>query len=82
MKKINEQQKKELSGGIGPMMLWVGIMGAVMVAQTVTSIISSVCDHYDQNGGNNKTGSSAYKKNSMYMRVSPFPARSAMSIWM
>ena len=82
MKKMSQTTKKEVYGGIGPMMLWVAIMGSVMVAQTVVSTVTDICDRFNQNGSDNKSNASAYKKNSMYMRVSPFPARSAMSIWM
>jgi hypothetical protein len=82
MQKINEQQKKNIYGGIGPMMLWVGIMGGVMIAQTIISTITSVCDNFQSHDANNKSNASTSKRNSMYMRVSPFPARSAVSMWM
>lgn len=82
MKKINEQKKKEIYGGIGPMMLWVGIMGGVMIAQTIVSTITSITDNFQQHNDVNKANNTSYKKNSMYMRVSPFPARSAVSMWM
>lgn len=82
MKKINENQKREIYGGVGPMMLWVGIMGGVMIAQTVASTITSICDNFQQHDSTNKSGVSTSKKNSMYMRVSPFPARSAVTMWM
>jgi hypothetical protein len=82
MKKITNEVKKEIYGGIGPMMLWVAIMGGVMIAQTVISTITSITDSYHSNGNENKQYSSTSKKSSMYMRVSPFPMRSAVNMWL
>jgi hypothetical protein len=81
MKKLDKKQKQEICGGIGPMMLWVAIMGTVMVTQTIVSTITSITDNFSQHNDDNKYGSYAHKKNSMYMRVSPFPARSAMTMF-
>jgi hypothetical protein len=82
MKKMSVAVKKQTNGGIGPMMLWVLIMGVIMAVDTITNIaVTAKESSNSQNGGSSSTksySSSASKRNNGYIRMSPFPARTAV----
>lgn len=66
------------------MMLWVIITGAVMAISTLSSLAASAGDS-NSGGSNNNSNTAANSKyvssskSHGYLRISPFPARSA---WM
>jgi hypothetical protein len=84
MTKLNEQTKKEIHGGIGPMMLWVIIMGVIMAVQTAVDVGTTLCasgNSGSSSNNNNKSNSYTSKHGMGYMRLSPFPARSSMMLY-
>ncbi|MDR0752780.1 MAG: hypothetical protein LBF02_01625 [Mycoplasmataceae bacterium] len=40
MVKLTQEQKKEINGGIGPMLLWTAITGTCLAASTLFNIVS------------------------------------------
>jgi hypothetical protein len=84
MKKMTEQDKKQTNGGIAPMLLWVIISGICMginaITNTATTIASSTHSHESNQPHKKKSQYYASKHNSGYIRMSPFPSRSAVSM--
>ncbi|MDR3330374.1 MAG: hypothetical protein LBS76_03795 [Mycoplasmataceae bacterium] len=81
MKKMSQTAKKQTNGGIGPMMLWVLIMGVIMAIDTVSNIATSASEAGNSQNGSSSTKRSSYsasKRSNGYVRVSPFPARTAV----
>lgn len=78
MEKINLQQKQNINGGFGPMMLWVLVTGACMAASTIASIVASSNTSSTNNSQTtNSTSSSSVGHSNGVLRVSPFPTKSA-----
>jgi hypothetical protein len=82
MHKMSQQQKIDTYGGVGPMMIWVIMIGAVMAVQTITSTALSVIDAVKApNDTSQAKSSSTRSSSSSYLRLSPMPARSAIGMW-
>lgn len=77
MKKLSKNKKIEMSGG-GVMAAWVAIMGITMLASTIGSTITDIVSA--KNGQSDSYSTSSKKQT--YMRLSPFPARSVIGMWM
>ncbi len=83
MKNISENMKKNTNGGLGVMGAWVAVTAITLIASTIGSTITSVVDRVTADSSNNqKSYSSSNAKKSTYVRMSPFPSRSAISMWM
>ncbi len=83
MKKISQDLKKKTNGGLGVMAAWVAVMAVTMIASTIGSTITSVVDKVTTDSSNSqKSYSTSNAKKSTYVRMSPFPNRSAVSMWM
>ncbi|MDR0545384.1 MAG: hypothetical protein LBG49_00455 [Mycoplasmataceae bacterium] len=79
MKRILLCEKKTVVGGIGPMMLWTLIIGATMVVSTLANIAHQA--NQDNNTTSRSNNTSSYYSSTRsrgYLRLSPFPARSAV----
>ncbi|MDR0739539.1 MAG: hypothetical protein LBF00_01465 [Mycoplasmataceae bacterium] len=73
---MSESEKKQINGGIGPMMLWVIIMGVTMGINTLVNTIKTFSESDEQSSGQKKNQYSASKSKSGYIRMSAFPSRS------
>ena len=82
MTKLTLNRKKTISGGAGVMAAWITIMGVAMLGNLIASTITSVTDKVTTTDNQSKSYSYSSSKKSMYMRMSPFPARSVVSMWM
>ncbi len=82
MTKLTLNKKKSINGGAGVMAAWIAIMGVAMLGNIIASTITSVTDKVTASDNQAKSYSYSNSKKSMYMRMSPFPARSVVSMWM
>jgi hypothetical protein len=79
MKSLTNLEKENTSGGIAPMMLWVGVMCVSTLISTVVNSVATLCSTNNTNNttGSNKTASVA-NNTTGYLRVSPYPNRSSI----
>jgi len=81
MTKLSKKEKQELSGGIGPMMLWVGLVGGCLLLTTIGQLFSGCSRQKSDtptsyNADSNNTYHSS-NRNTTYMRISPMMQSSA-----
>ena len=81
MKRISFQNKQAISGG-GVMAAWIAIMGVAMIGNLIASTVTSITDKVTATNTQQKSYSSTSSKKGTYIRMSPFPARSVVSMWM
>jgi hypothetical protein len=82
MKLMTEHDKKQTNGGIGPMLLWVIIMGVTMTASTITNTVTSIIEAKNASKVQPYKKKSQYyasKQNNGYIRMSAYPSRSTMT---
>jgi hypothetical protein len=77
IKKISAKEKCDIKGGFGPMAAWVTIMGITLGVQTLMSVVSTFTSNNEQQ--TQKSSYSSSKQKSMYIRMSPFPARTTIN---
>ncbi len=56
MKKISNQQKQEISGGVAPMLVWTGLIGLSMLIGAISNFATNMA----VSGTNTGNGSSNY----------------------
>jgi hypothetical protein len=81
MVRINETQKKEINGGIAPMMLWVVITGACLAVSTIAGLVQNAVDSSNASTTSNSSTNDArnYTKSNQkgFIRISPKMSSSA-----
>jgi len=81
MTKLSQIEKEQLSGGLGPMMLWVGLVGGCLLLTTIAQLFSgSSRQKSDTPTSYNLDSNNSYhssNQNSTYMRISPMMQSSA-----
>jgi hypothetical protein len=83
MIKLNENDKKNNCGGIGPMLLWTLMVGGCMIVDTISNLAhtwtesqSSGSYYGNYNSGHTSSNYDSFDKISV--KVSPFPGKSGL----
>jgi hypothetical protein len=80
MIKMDNTNKKQIYGGVTPTLIWVALMGAVMVCQTICSIVDDIGAKYKPDNNGHSEAHKISKKSNTYARLSPMPLRSAVGM--
>ena len=81
MKALTIAKKKDLSGGS----FYTVALGINLLVTTITSVATTIIEATQAANSNNKSSYQkgyASKRSKSYVRFSPMPSRSAISIWM
>lgn len=78
MKKLSYYKKTHTFGGSATTMAWVAILGMSMLFSAINTFISNITST-GNNTSSNK--SNYYSRSSTFVRMSPYPSRSAVNLW-
>lgn len=77
MKRIDQAKKQQISGGIGPMMMWSAMIGVSMLIGSVANIVTTLVT--SGNNPNNQTSQNQnLSRSSTRMRLSYRPSYSGL----
>lgn len=81
MKKLVLKEKKNLSGGFSPTVLWIAVAGVCMMGNMIFNGVSGLADSLNGNENKSKSNNNySYGKKTSYVRFSPFIRSSAISM--